>query len=233
MDITTSVDLAVESLVTKRIAGAYPFDSIVAEEGSSVNGTTTRRWIVDPLDGTANYARGWPVCAVSIGVEVDGRFTVGAVYNPFLNEMYVAGEGIGAFLNGERLEKRTEDVEISEAFVGITGGYDLIDRGERGGAARALIAEAGDVRYTGSAALDYCHVASGRLDAAFGNGYRLWDMAAGSVIATESGCLVVDLEGRSAPLPPEAILVAVPSVEPAVRAIVSAAVAESRRSMIY
>ncbi|PZS11298.1 MAG: inositol monophosphatase [Acidimicrobiales bacterium] len=179
MDVVTATDVASEELIVARIRAAFPHDAIIAEEGAARTGSTGRRWIIDPLDGTSNFVRKWDASVVSIGVELEGQFTVGVVYDPFRDELFSATTGMGAFRNSQRLRLRTEKIPIAEAFVGMVGGYKPWAQTERAAVASRILLSVGDLRYTGSAARDFCYLADGRLDACFGNGYCIWDLAAG------------------------------------------------------
>ena len=199
MDVVTATDVAAEKLIVSRITAAFPEDGILGEEGASRAGSTGRRWIIDPLDGTANFVRGRDTSVVSIGVEIGGEFAVGAVYDPFRDEMYSAASGTGAFRNGESLTPRIGHIGLERACIGMAGGYRPWARAERAAVSSRLLLRAGDMRYSGSAALDICHVADGRLDGYFGNGCWVWDLAAATVVAREAGCLVEGVDEGSKP----------------------------------
>ena len=192
MDVVTTVDVAAEALMVRRIAELFPGDGVIGEEGAARASETGRRWIIDPVDGTSNFVRGWNMSVVSIGVEVDGKFAVGAVFDPFRDEMFSAATGLGATLNGRPLPRRTGVPPLAESFVGVIGGYPDWARKERVKVIAELLVRAGEVRATGTTALEMCYVAAGRLDAAFANGHKIWDMAAGAVLAAETGCVVAE-----------------------------------------
>ncbi len=219
MDMTTTTDAASEKLIVGRIRDQFPYDGIVGEEGSSHEGTSTRRWLIDPIDGTINFVKGWDFSVVSIGVEVDGEFAVGVIFNPFDDEMYTAATGHGAFLNGKQLPVRAESIPVGEALAVVVGAHLPKTRRDRAEVARTLIPIVGDLRITGSAALDFCYAASGRIDAGYGSGYSIWDYAAGTVIAREAGCIVTGLAEDQDPSS-EGIVFGVPSVLPEFRALV-------------
>lgn len=218
MDVATSADTAAEQAIFERIRAEYPDDSVVGEEGTSSQGKSGRRWVIDPLDGTANYVRGWNASAVSIGLSIDGEYAVGAIYDPYSDELFVAGTGEGAFKNGERLI-RQQSLSFDESFVGVTGSYSVTSRRLRAEVTRRLILQAGDVRSLGSAALSFCYMADGRLDASFGNGYGEWDMAAGIVIAREAGCMVTGAKATDRPSAHVA-LIAIPSLTDSLASVV-------------
>jgi len=222
MDIVTDVDKAAERMVVERIRQSFPDDGIVGEEGAAHEGTTGRRWIIDPLDGTVNFVRGWRVSAVSIGVEIDGVFTVGVVHNPLQHETFVGVRGRGAWLNGERLPQRTGGVAWDSAIIGVDGGFEPWARAERSEILRRAVRYAGDGRTSGSTALALCYTAMGRFDAHSNTGSYLWDLAAGAVIAREVGLLVEGVDEGTAPSP-EHILTALPEHMPQLRALVRTA----------
>jgi myo-inositol-1(or 4)-monophosphatase len=199
VDVVTSVDHETERLIVETILESYPDDGIVAEEGSSRPSQTGRRWIIDPLDGTANFVRRWSMSVVSIGVEIDDAFTVGVIYNPFTNEMFHGVTGHGAWLNGERLLPSDDIVLFEGAHVGVEGGYMTWARDQRVQVVGGLIAESGAIRSCGSTALMLAYVAAERLDAHVNIGSSVWDIAAATVIAREAGCVVEGLEGGSEP----------------------------------
>ncbi|MGH3544837.1 MAG: inositol monophosphatase family protein [Mycobacteriales bacterium] len=219
MDVVTATDVASEKLIVARISAAFPDDAIVGEEGTSRPGSTGRRWIIDPLDGTANFIRRRNTSVVSIGIEVDGEFTVGVVYDPFHDELFSAVTGSGAFCNGRRLPPRAERTPLEQACVGMVGGYATWARAERAAVGAEILLRAGDMRYSGSAALDLCYVADGRLDAYFGNGCWIWDLAAGAVIARETGCIVTGPDEGSEPTG-DHMLAAVGGLMPVFRSLV-------------
>lgn len=199
MDVVTETDRAAERLIVERIRASFPDDAILGEEGASFTGTTGRRWIIDPLDGTANFTRGWTVSAVSIGIEIDGAFTVGVVFNPFHAEMFAAATGRGAYLNDARLEMSADSPGWVGAFVGVDGGYEPQTRFERSEVARSVVLDGGDVRIVGSTALALCYLAAGRFDAHSNTRSSIWDIAAGTVIAREAGYTVEGLLPGSEP----------------------------------
>lgn len=223
LDVAMATDKATEEFIVSRILSTFPDDGIVGEEGTSRHGTTGRRWIIDPIDGTANFVRDASISAISLGIEIDGKPTVGVVFNPFHDELYKAATGMGAFLNDARLAIRLEDVLPTRAIVGLGGGNRERARLIRAEVARHVIQQAGDLRYSGSTALDLCHVASGQLDAVFACGTSLWDIAAGIVIARETGCVCEGREHESDPTADFTLASAV-SYAGDFRAIVQAAV---------
>jgi myo-inositol-1(or 4)-monophosphatase len=195
-NIVTDVDKASEDLIVKTIKATYPEDGFLCEEsGEELSRASRRRWIVDPLDGTTNYAHSYPFFAVSIGVEEDGLITLGVVYNPMADEMFVAERGGGAYLNGEKLTvSRENSLENSLLATGFPP--DTLNNMHNNlESFKYLTSHCHGVRRDGSAALDLCFVASGRLDGFWERKLAPWDVAAGSLIVEEAGGTVTNLEG--------------------------------------
>ncbi|MEO9138391.1 MAG: inositol monophosphatase family protein [Jatrophihabitans sp.] len=203
-DLVTDVDRAAESWLTEQIERRRPDDSILGEEGASRTGTSLVRWILDPIDGTVNFVLGLPQYAVSVAAELDGQVVAGAVINVATAEMFRACVDRGAFLGERRLDGPRE-VPLARAVVGTGFSYDAEVRRRQGAVVAALLPQVADIRRLGSAALDLCHVADGRLDAYFESGLHPWDYAAGALIAAEAGCRV---SGPSAAAPSSRLVIA-------------------------
>ncbi len=201
-DVVTEMDRAAEALITERIRAARPGDAVLGEEGGQVAGSGTGvRWVVDPLDGTVNYLYGLPEWAVSIAVEVDGVIVAGVVAAPRLGETYTAeATGGGAWLHRDGEEparlRCNEEVPLDHALVATGFGYDAGRRKVQGEVVGALLPHVRDIRRRGSAAVDLCMVAAGRVDAFYERGLNYWDYAAGGIIAREAGAVVGGLSGR-------------------------------------
>jgi len=208
-DIVTAMDRRSEALITSRIRAHRPGDTVLGEEGGQTAGGPVGddadqagrvRWIVDPLDGTVNYLYGLRDWAVSIAAEVDGTVVAGVVEVPRNGETFTAVAGQGAWLHrGEaRLALRcSSGVPLGQALVGTGFGYDAERRRVQGEVVAALLPHIRDIRRGGSAAVDLCSVAAGRLDAFYERGLNYWDFAAGGLIAREAGALVGGLAGRT------------------------------------
>ncbi|HLJ47283.1 MAG TPA: inositol monophosphatase family protein [Bryobacteraceae bacterium] len=193
-DLVTAADRASEKLVVERLQAAFPGHSIVAEEGTDRQGSSEFRWYVDPLDGTTNFAHGFPVYNVTMALERAGELIAGVIFDPTRDEMFTAELGGGAFLNGERIRvsaaKRVEDALVATGFpsrkrhqnVNVHFYYQL-----------AMISHG--VRRAGSAALDLAYVACGRLDGFWEFGLNPWDMAAGVLLVNEAGGACSDMHG--------------------------------------
>lgn len=194
-DIVTEADHASELLIRQRILGARPDDSILGEEGSAVDGGSGVRWVVDPIDGTVNYAHGIPNYAISIGVEVDGEAVLGVVLNPAQGLEYTAVAGGGAFCNGAPIHV-AEPVEPALAVVGTGFNYRQDVRVSQARTVAAMLPRVADIRRFGSCALDLCAVADGSLDGYVEEGIGgAWDYTAGAVICREAGGEVQVLTG--------------------------------------
>ena len=194
-NLVTEMDGRSEALVIDALLGEFPDDGILGEEGGTRRGRSGRRWIIDPLDGTTNYAHGLPIYAVGIGLERDGIVQLGVVYDPSRDEMFVAERGGGARLNDVPMTvSSTPELDVSLLSTGFP--YDARtnpDNNLKEYAAFAVRARA--VRRLGSALLDLAYVAAGRLDGFWELGLSPWDVAAGGILVEESGGRVTDLHG--------------------------------------
>ncbi|HEY8492297.1 MAG TPA: inositol monophosphatase family protein [Myxococcota bacterium] len=200
IDLVTEVDRACEALIVEMLRRERPGDDLLAEEGGLHADTGARwRWIVDPLDGTVNFAHGYPCFCVSIGVERDGERRVGVVYDPLRDELFEAVRGGGARRNGRAIRVSSED-RVQRALLATGFAYDVHDSPEDNldRLARA-VKRAGGVRRDGSAAIDLCYVACGRFDGYWELKLHPWDVAAGILIVEEAGGRVTDLAGGPAP----------------------------------
>jgi myo-inositol-1(or 4)-monophosphatase len=185
-DVVTEMDRAAEALIVRRILEARPDDGILGEEGADRPSRTGVRWVIDPLDGTVNYLYRRPDWAVSIAAEVDGVAIAGAVYAPARDECFAAALGGGATLNGRPLHPSAE-TRLAHALCGTGFSYDVGDRKVQGAILARVVSEVRDIRRAGSAALDLCAVACGRLDVYFERGLQPWDGAAAGLILREAG----------------------------------------------
>jgi myo-inositol-1(or 4)-monophosphatase len=199
IDLVTEVDHACEALIVDGLEARRPGDAIVAEEGRGSDHPEARwRWIIDPIDGTTNYAHGYPRFCVSIGVELEDERTVGVIYDPLLDELYSAVRGEGARRNGRRIAVSRES-DIGNAVVATGFAYDVRrSRQDNIDHFIAFVKNTRAIRRDGSAALDLCYVASGRLDAYWELKLHPWDVAAGLLIVDEAGGRVSDLSGGPA-----------------------------------
>ena len=195
-DFVTSVDKAAEEAIIETIKKAYPTHSIISEEAGIIAGEDEDyQWIIDPLDGTTNFVRGIPHFSVSIALKVKGKLDQAVVFDPIRGELFTASRGRGASLNGIRIRVKQgreltgailatgfpfKQKQHSESYIKIVG---------------SLFTECADFRRSGSAALDLCYVAAGRVDGYFELGLKPWDMAAGELIAREAGAILTDFAG--------------------------------------
>lgn len=193
IDVVTEMDIAAEKLITDLISGQRPDDGFLGEEGASVESTSGIRWVIDPLDGTVNYLYGLPTWAVSIAAEQDGETVVGVVAAPMRGETYHAVRGGGAWATGawqgERALACRPAPPLDQALVSTGFNYVTEVRAHQAGIAARLIPVLRDIRRGGSAAIDLCDVACGRLDGYYERGLNAWDFAAGDLIAREAGAL--------------------------------------------
>jgi myo-inositol-1(or 4)-monophosphatase len=196
IDLVTEVDLEVERMFRAIVGERFPGHAIMAEElGSSPPGTSRYCWIFDPIDGTTNYAHGLPIFCASLALEIDGGLAVGAVYDPTRRELFTATKGGGAFLNGQPMRVSSTE-SLIEALL-VTGfPYSVLqEREDLVGLFGAFLGHAQAVRRLGSAALDICYVAAGRLDAFWEEHLKPWDMAAGALILEEAGGRITRMDG--------------------------------------
>jgi myo-inositol-1(or 4)-monophosphatase len=207
-DVVTQMDRGSEALITERIRAVRPGDTVLGEEGGQTlggpdgrgaAGPASVRWVVDPLDGTVNYLYGLPDWSVSIAAEVGGKILAGVVEVPRRGERFTAVAGHGAWLHrdGTTVALRCNPgVPLGQALVGTGFGYDPARRRVQGEVVAALLPFVRDIRRGGSAAVDLCSVAAGRVDAYYERGLNYWDYAAGALIAREAGAVVGGLSGR-------------------------------------
>jgi myo-inositol-1(or 4)-monophosphatase len=196
IDLVTDVDLAVERRFRALIAERFPDHQILAEElGGAAAAPPGPCWIFDPIDGTSNFAHGLPIFCASLALEIDGVPEVAAVYDPTRKELFTAERGGGAFLNGRPLHVSKADRLIDAMLV--TGfPYDVHARVEEiVGLFAAFVGTARAVRRLGSAALDLCYVAAGRLDGFWETDLKPWDIAAGALLVVEAGGRITDTSG--------------------------------------
>ena len=198
-DIVTDIDVAAEKAVLEILTGAFPQFGILAEESQPVAGDSRYRWVVDPLDGTRNYAQSIPHFCTIVALAEEDEIVAGVVYDPVREETFTAAKGQGAFLNGAPIAV-SETTEIARSLLSFDLGY--VD--EKAGLAidmlRALWPGMYSVRMMGSAGLGLAYAASGRVDLFFHHSLSPWDVAAGLVLAQEAGGRVVDRQGNKAGL---------------------------------
>lgn len=201
IDLVTEADLASEKLIIERIRSHYPRHAILAEESgaSEDSGNPSAaewKWIIDPLDGTTNYAHGYPCFCVSIGVERAGKLELGVVYDPMRNEMFAAERGQGATLN-ERPVRVSKVDDLGRAMLCTGFPYNVRERPDFARDFTNFTMHAQAVRRDGSAALDLAYIACGRFDGFWEDGLNPWDLAAGVLLIEEAGGRVTDFNGTT------------------------------------
>jgi len=205
-DLVTNADRACEALIIERLLTARPDDGTLGEEGGNRTGTSGVVWIIDPIDGTTNFVYDHPGWNVSIGAEIEGEISAGAVVSPTVDSTYTAGLGQGATLNGRELHLG-DAPSLAEALIGTGFSYSPTTRAEQARVLVDVVPHVRDVRRMGAAAVDLCSVGSARLDGYFERGLERWDLAAGSLVATEAGARVGGLDGGPA-VPGETVIAA-------------------------
>jgi len=194
-DLVTEVDRESERLIVEHILSRFPDHNIVAEEGDYPQGNSPFRWIIDPLDGTTNYAHGFPWFCTSIGIESAGELIAGVVYNPMHDELFTATAGGGAFLNGNRLHVSGRS-PLHNTLLGTGFPYDCAhDPANNFANFIAFQKAARGIRRAGAAALDLAYVAAGRLDGFWELKLKPWDVAAGALLVREAGGTVTTFDG--------------------------------------
>ena len=195
-NLVTEADHASEKAIFEVIRKDFPDHFLLSEEAGEISMDSTFKWIIDPIDGTVNFAHGLPLCCVSIGVEQEGEMILGAVYNPFINEFFFAQKGYGATLNDKKIHVSGE-TEVSKSCL-VTGfPYTYLDQPYGPLEVFSKLIRSGvPVRRLGSAAMDLCWVAAGRFDGFYEHKLQAWDSAAGFLIVEEAGGRVSDFTGQ-------------------------------------
>jgi myo-inositol-1(or 4)-monophosphatase len=195
INLVTEVDRRCEQRIIGIITKAFPGHNILTEETPMPELPSPYRWIIDPLDGTTNYAHGYPCFCTSLALELEGEIVLGAIYDPLLDELFTAQQGKGAFLNNERLFVSKTD-QLTNALICTGFPYDLRESRENNlDHFNRFIMEARAIRRDGSAALDLCYVAAGRFDGFWELKLYAWDVAAGKLLVEEAGGTVTDFRG--------------------------------------
>jgi myo-inositol-1(or 4)-monophosphatase len=211
IDLVTEVDHASEEFLIHEINLLFPGHSFLAEESGASAGQTENLWIIDPLDGTVNYAHGVPLFCVSIAYSYRGEVLLGAVYDPLRDELFTAERGKGAWLNGRPLKAASAN-ELEQSLF-VTGfAYDVWHSELNNFDNFVKFSKMSQgVRRLGSAALDLCYIAAGRLDGYWELSIKPWDIAAGGLVAEEAGAVVTKVDGDPLYLrPPQSVLAANP-----------------------
>jgi Archaeal fructose-1,6-bisphosphatase and related enzymes of inositol monophosphatase family len=195
-NLVTEVDKKSEEIIINIIKKNFPEHFILSEESGEIVQNSNYKWIVDPIDGTVNYAHRIPICSISIAVEKDGKMILGAVYNPFTDELFFAEKGKGATLNEKSIHVSEQTQVIKSCLV---TGFPYVYLDKPNGPLQVfekLIRKGVPVRRLGSAALDLCWTACGRFDGFYEHQLQAWDSAAGFLIVEEAGGKVTDLSGE-------------------------------------
>jgi len=211
-DYVTRIDRESERVIIDTIRGYFPDHYFLAEESLKETATDNYRWIIDPLDGTTNYIHGYPMFAVSIALEFEKRIISGVVYDPLRDEMFAAGEGEGALLNGSRI-RVSASKSLSESL--ITTGFPFRQKDKLDmylEAFRRIFLKVSGIRRAGAAALDFAYLACGKCDGFFELGLSPWDVAAGSILITEAGGIITDFSGGKDYLQTGNIVAGIPSL---------------------
>ena len=196
VNLVTEMDLFSEKVIVSEIRQRYSNHSFLAEEKTSTQEKSPYRWIIDPLDGTTNYAHGYPVFCVSLALEKEGEVILGAVYDPMRDELFLAKKGKGARLNGWKIHV-SSTAKLSQSLLATGFPYDLRESPVNNfDHFRNFALRVHAVRRAGSAALDLCYVAAGRFDGFWEMKLGPWDMAAGSLMVREAGGEATDFLGR-------------------------------------
>ncbi len=197
INLVTEADQMAEALLMNRIGQRFPNHDILTEESAGIQSGAACRWIIDPLDGTTNYAHGYPVFCVSIALEIAAEIRYGVIYNPMLEEMFTAEKGGGAFLNGRQLQVSGTDL-LLRSLLATGFPYDIRESEDNNIEYFVTMAKkAQAIRRAGSAALDLAYVAAGRFDGFWELKLMPWDTAAGLLMVQEAGGEVTDIFGQS------------------------------------
>jgi myo-inositol-1(or 4)-monophosphatase len=195
INLVTEVDRICEARIVEIIREVFPEHNILTEETPMPENSSFYRWVIDPLDGTTNYAHGYPFFCTSVALELEGEIVLGVIYDPLLDELFTAQEGQGAFLNGARISVSATE-RLTEALLCTGFPYDLRESPVNNlDHFNNFIMEARAVRRDGSAALDLCYVAMGRFDGFWELKLNPWDVAAGKLLVEEAGGVVTDFAG--------------------------------------
>jgi myo-inositol-1(or 4)-monophosphatase len=206
INLVSEMDTRSERAVVEALHAAFPEHGIIAEEETTIRTQSGYTWIIDPLDGTTNYAHGYPCFSVSIALEHEGNIIAGVVYDPMRDELFSARSGQGAYLNGKKLRVSGVDTLLKSLLAtGFPYDRKVSEKNNMDYFHRLLMASQ-EVRRDGSAALDLCYVACGRFDGFWELKLKPWDVAAGSLIVREAGGTVSDLSGGPFDMHAEEIL---------------------------
>jgi myo-inositol-1(or 4)-monophosphatase len=211
-NIVTEMDRQAEALVIDCIRSRFPDHAILAEEGGARAGSASHRWIVDPLDGTTNYAHGYPFFCCSVALTLDGKPVAGAVYDCIKEELFTAEQGGGAHLNGRRLQV-TDRRELLRSLLTTGFPYDMrLDLDAALRLFNRFMGVARAIRRDGAAALDLSYVAAGRADGFWEERLHPWDVMAGALLITEAGGVISRFDGSPLSLKADQVVAANPAL---------------------
>lgn len=194
IDLVTEVDIWTENFLIEKIQSTYPNHRLLTEESGSHDGSADYEWVIDPIDGTVNYAHGFPLFSISVALKYENEAVIGLIYIPKLNEFYTAIKGEGAFLNGKPI-KVSETTSIRKAVISTGFPYDrATDPDNNVNYLNGVILNVGGIRRTGSAAIDLSQVAAGRFDGYWELKLNAWDVEAGLLLVSEAGGRVKRIE---------------------------------------
>jgi len=196
IDLVTEVDKMSEELILAEISRRYPEHGILSEESAAKNKQAAMRWIIDPLDGTTNYAHGFPFFCVSIALEKEGNIVMGVIYDPTRDDLFFASRDGGAYHNGKKLHVSSVN-DLSRSLLATGFPYDIrVSPDNNLNFFHAMATKAQAIRRAGAAALDLAYLAAGRFDGFWELKLKPWDTAAGTLLVTEAGGVISDLSGR-------------------------------------
>jgi len=195
-NIVTDVDKKSERMILRDIQAAFPDHSILSEESEPKRGTSPYKWIVDPLDGTTNFAHAFPFFSVSIALEFNGSICLGVVYDPMRDELFYAENKNGSYLNGKKIHV-SKTKKLIDGFISTGFSYGMKKKDRNVGYFRNMLTRSSAIRRAGSAALDLCYVACGRFDGFWEMDLHPWDSAAGKLIVEEASGCVTRFDGTS------------------------------------
>ncbi|MBI1729509.1 inositol monophosphatase [Candidatus Acetothermia bacterium] len=204
-DLVTAADRAAEELIVKKIKDKYPEHGILSEESAELKSESNFRWVIDPVDGTSNFAHGIPFFCTSIALEEDGRLVAGAIYEPLRDELFSVALGEGAWLNGQPLNVSSPD-QVKKAILAVGYPYDFSLLDGYVAQMKLFLPVAQGLRRLGSAALSLAYIAAGRLDGYVDMNLNRWDLAAGVLLVTEAGGQVTGFQGTELELDTRAIM---------------------------
>ena len=196
IDLVTEADKMSEELILAEISLRYPDHGILSEESAAKNERAAMRWIIDPLDGTTNYAHGFPFFCVSIALEKEGTVVLGVIYDPTRDDLFFAERGKGAYLNGEKLQVSSVS-DLSRSLLATGFPYDIrVSKDNNINFFNAMAVKAQAIRRAGAAALDLAYLAAGRFDGFWELKLKPWDTAAGCLLVEEAGGVISDMAGE-------------------------------------